>query len=97
MECHGEHFMCPYQQEEDRHIAEGAHVGNDDLDVGAVDQETRLGSASNEMIVRRLEKKLIRVGVVSVRQETGEQAKERTQDPWRSSRTSTVHSSMRTR
>ena len=56
MECHGEQFMCPYQQEEDRHIAEGAHVGNDDLDVGAVDQETRLGSASNEMIVRRLEK-----------------------------------------
>ena len=32
-------------------IAAGAHVGNDDLDVSAADQKTRLGSASDEVIV----------------------------------------------
>ena len=32
-------------------IAGGAHVGNDDLDVGAGDQKMKLESASHEMIV----------------------------------------------
>ena len=32
-------------------IAEGVHVGNDDLDVSDADEKTRLGSASVEMIV----------------------------------------------
>ena len=80
-------------------IAKGVYVGNDDLDVGAADQKIRLGSASNEMIVWGLgaETDLNQVVAKGVSKDTGAKVKERTQDPWTSCRTLTIHLSTRTR